>query len=214
MKTCKDCEYFNGYDHSDGTPYCDYDGGYECCPYNCTGRINEDEFKIILDMPEISTFIQHTIQNTVESSVYKMIAGQVKSIVSDKIKDSAEAYVEESLKKAVDDEIKTYMEKDITIGGGWYEPNRTMSRNEYLAECVSTTLDKKLESEQIKKIVTDYCSREITSKVDALKDDVNRGIKNTFDAETRKALSDNVVTVLMAGDTYQRLSDSMGRLLK
>lgn len=31
MKNCKDCEYFNGYDHSDGTPYCDYDGGYECC---------------------------------------------------------------------------------------------------------------------------------------------------------------------------------------
>ena len=33
-------------------------------------------------------------------------------------------------------------------------------------------------------------------------------------ARQRKALSDNVVTVLMAGDTYQRLSDSMGRLLK
>lgn len=214
MKDCKDCEYFDGFDRSDGTPYCKYDGGYEDCPYNCTGRINEDEFKITLDMPEISTFIQHTIQNTVESAVYRMIAGQVKSIVKDKIKDSAEAYVEESLQKAIDDEIKTYMEKDITIGGGWHEPERKMSRNEYLAECVSKTLDKELKPEQIKKIVTDYCSREITNKVDTLKDDVNRGIKNTFDAETRKTLSDNVVTMLMAGDTYQRLSDSMGRLLK
>ena len=30
MKDCKDCEYFNGYDWEDGTPECEYDGGYEC----------------------------------------------------------------------------------------------------------------------------------------------------------------------------------------
>lgn len=215
MKECKDCEYFEGsYDYSDGTPDCSYDGGYEDCPYNCQGTVNRDELKITLDMPEITAFIKHTVQNTVHTSVYQMIEVQVKQIVDSDIKELTKKYVEESLRKCIDYEIKSYMGKEITIGGGWYEPKRTMSRNEYLAECVSTTLDKKLESEQIKKIVTDYCSREITSKVDALKDDVNRGIKNTFDAETRKALSDNVVTVLMAGDTYQRLSDSMGRLLK
>ena len=29
MKDCKDCEFFNGYDYSDGTPHCDCEGGYE-----------------------------------------------------------------------------------------------------------------------------------------------------------------------------------------
>lgn len=33
MKECRECNYFNGYNYDDGTPICDYDGGYENCPY-------------------------------------------------------------------------------------------------------------------------------------------------------------------------------------
>lgn len=215
MKECKDCEYFEGgYDSSDGTPYCNHDGGYEYCPYNCQGTVNRDELKITLDMPEITDFIKHTVQNTVHTSVYRMIEVQVKQIVDSDIKELTKKYVEESLRKCIDDEIKSYMKKEITIGGGWYEPERKMSREAYLAECVSNSLEEKLKPEQIKRIVTDYCSGAISDRLNNLKYDINAGIKNKFDEETRKTLSDNVVSMLMAGDTYKKLSDSMGRLLK
>ena len=49
MKECKDCEYFEeGYDSSDGTPYCSHDGGYEYCPYNCQGTVIGTSLKLHL----------------------------------------------------------------------------------------------------------------------------------------------------------------------
>ena len=32
MKECTECKYFNGWDYYDGTPNCEYKGGYEQCP--------------------------------------------------------------------------------------------------------------------------------------------------------------------------------------
>lgn len=214
MKDCKDCKYFNGYDYNDGTPECDCEGGYEACPYCCEGDVEEDKCKITLDMPDITTFIKHTVANTVEKAVYDMIDNCVKSMVKDKIEEIAEAYVNESLKTVVDDEIKAYMQKEITIGGGWREPERKLSRNEYLAECTAKVIDEKLNPEKVADIVRNYCQRTIDDNVASIKVAVNTGIKTQFDETTRKALSDNVVSMLMAGDTYKRLSDSMERILK
>lgn len=214
MKDCKDCKYFNGYDYDDGTPECDYEGGYEACPYCCEGDVEKDKCKITLDIPDITTFIKHTVANTVHKAVYDMIDICVKSMVKDKIEDIAEAYVKESLKKVVDDEIKAYMQKEITIGGGWREPDRKLNRNEYLAECTAKVIDEKLNPEKVADIVRNYCQRTIDDNVERIKVAVNTGIKTQFDETTRKALSDNVVSMLMAGDTYKRLSDSMERILK
>lgn len=214
MKSCKDCEYFDGYNYDNGIFDCNYDGGYNNCPYCCEGDVEEDKCKITLDMPDIMTFIKHTVSNTVEKAVYDMINECVKSIVKDEIEETAKAYVNESLKKVIDNEIKTYMDKDITIGGGWREPNRTMSRNEYLAECTSKAIEEKLNPTNIVELVGNYCKNTIEKEVNNIKDAVNRGIKTQFDETTRKALSDNVVSMLMAGDTYKRLSDSMERMLK
>lgn len=61
MKDCKDCKYFEGYDYDDGSPYCSYND--EACPYNVEGCAKEDEFKITLDIPEITGFIKHTIHD-------------------------------------------------------------------------------------------------------------------------------------------------------
>lgn len=214
MKECKDCEHFYGYNDSDGTPDCDYKEGYEGCPYNCEGSAKEDKFKITLDIPEINTFIKHTVQNTVSNSVYKMIELQVKSIVDQEIKDIAEKYVNEVLKESIDKEVSEYMQRDITIGGGWASPERVISREAYLSECISKALDEKLKPEEIRKIVTESCRSTIEDRLNKLKYDINTGIKRNFDEATRKTLSENVVTLLMAGDTYKRLSDSMGNLLK
>lgn len=216
MKDCKECEceYFNGYDCDDGTPHCDYDGGYNNCPYCYEGDVEEDKCKITLDVPDITTFIKHTVENTVRKAVYEMIDNCIKSTVKSEIEDKAKAYVNESLKKVIDDEIKAYMQKEITIGGGWREPERKLSRNEYLAECTAKVIDEKLNPEKVTDIVRNYCQRTIDDNVERLKVAVNTGVKTQFDETTRKALSDNVVSMLMAGDTYKRLSDSMGRLLK
>ena len=214
MKNCISCDYFGGYDYSDGTPDCSFKDGYENCPYNCTGSVKENNFKITLDIPEINEFINHTISNTLHDAVYNMIDNQVHNVVRDSIKDIAKSYVEEKLKSTIDEEIASFMKKDITIGGGWGEPAKTLTREQFLSDTISKELEKKLDSSVATNIVQNYCGSTITSAIDKLKKDVNSKIKSTFDEETRKALSDNIIQVLMAGDTFQRLSDSMGRLIK
>lgn len=165
-------------------------------------------------MPDIKTYIKHTIENTLIKTTRAMIDECVRTIVKKKIEEQAKVYVNESLKKVVDDEIKAYMQKEITIGGGWREPERKLSRNEYLAECTAKVIDEKLNPEKIADIVRNYCQRTIDDNIGRIKAAVNTGIKAQFDETTRKALSDNVVSMLMAGDTYKKLSDSMGRILK
>lgn len=91
---------------------------------------------------------------------------------------------------------------------------RKLSRNEYLAECTAKVIDEKLNPEKVADIVRNYCQRTIDDNVASIKVAVNTGIKTQFDETMRKALSDNVVSMLMAGDTYKRLSDSMERILK
>lgn len=214
MKDCKDCDYFGGYDYTDGTPDCSFKGGYENCPYNRAGSAKENNFKITLDMPEINEFINHTISNTLHDAVYNMIDNQVHNIVKDNIKDIAKSYAEEKLKSTIDDEIASFMKKDVTIGGGWNEPTKTISREQFLSDTISKELEKKFDNSVAANIVHNYCESAIASAIDKLKRDVNNKIKSTFDEETRRALSDNIIQVLMAGDTFQRLSDSMGRLIK
>lgn len=214
MKDCENCKYCDGFDYDDGTPNCIHEDGMYGCPYNDEGDISEDEFKITLDIPNITDYIKHTVKNTVDNAVYDMIEDCVKKMVKEKIEDTAEAYVEESLKKVVDDEIKAYMQKDITVGGGWSEPERKMSRNDYLSECTAKVVESQLSAKKISETVIDYCKGTIDRFARDVKDDVNYKIKNTFDNATKQALSENVVTMLMSGETYQKLSDSMGRILK
>lgn len=211
MKDCENCKYCDGFDYDDGTPDCTCKNG---CPYNDEGEIKEDKFKITLDIPNITDYIKHTVKNTVDNAVRDMIEDCVKKMVKEKIEDTAEAYVEESLKKVVDDEIKAYMQKDITVGGGWSEPERKMSRNDYLSECTAKVVESQLSAKKISETVIDYCKGTIDRFARDVKDDVNYKIKNTFDNATKQALSENVVTMLMSGETYQKLSDSMGRILK
>ena len=46
-----------------------------------------------------------------------------------------------------------------------------------------------------------------------LRDEINAGIKQYFNAATREVLTENVVSMLMCNDTYKKLSDSMQTFL-
>lgn len=45
MNECSDCNYFVGWDDSDGTPYCDYEKGIENCPYDKETEIKNNGTK-------------------------------------------------------------------------------------------------------------------------------------------------------------------------
>lgn len=213
MKDCKDCEFFNGWDYSDGTPHCDCEGGYEYCPYNYSAEIKNNGMKIEIDAGFMSDYIRHTIKNTVDCKAYTIAKDEIKSIIDDEMKKKIRDEMDKQIESAVSVAIEEFMSKDITIGGGWCEPERTITRQAYLAEMIEKELKDKFKSDVIKSQATRTVQDAINSYDKKLRDEINTGIKTTFDAATRQILTENVVNMLMCNDTYQKLSNSMQTFL-
>jgi hypothetical protein len=213
MKECRDCEFFCGYDYSDGTPKCDCDGGYECCPYNDDAPVKNNGMKIEIDAGFMQDYIRHTLQNTIESSAIAIAKTEIERIISDELKERVVKEIDEQIHSTVGDAISAFMSQGITVGGGWREPERTLSRTEYLAEVIEKELEKQFKEDAIR----EYAAREAKSAIDKydrkLRDQINAGIKTYFNEATRQILTDNVVQMLMQNDTFQRLSNSMNTFL-
>ena len=218
MKDCKDCEFFEGYDYSEGTPRCSYseDGncnGYEYCPYNDCSQVKNKGLKIEIDAGFMHDYILHTMKNTIEGKAHSVATKEIKSLINQDLKENIIAETKTQIKSVVENQIAEFMSKDITVGGGWSEPERTITRQQYLAETVKNELEKKFKSDAIKY----YATREVENAINVferkLKDEINAKIKTTFNEITRQTLTDSVVQMLMCNDTYSRLAENMNKFI-
>ena len=211
-KECQECEYFEGFD-CDGVPECSCKGGFDNCPFNDELPVVESPFQITIDTTRLTDYISHTISNTVANKTRKIINNQIKSIVTDTYKEEIEKITKKAISSIVDQKIAEFMAGDITIGGGWSEPQRTISREQYLSEVVENELNKRFGSGKIPATIKDDAIEKIERFTNSLRRDINRSIGDLFNKATREALTDNVVNMLMANDTFKKLSDSMNHLL-
>ena len=213
MKDCKECDFFEGWDYSDGTPYCSHSDGYEGCPFNDQTNVKNNGMKIEIDSGFMHDYILHTMKNTIEGQAYKVAKDEIKSLVTSEIRERVLDEMEKQIQSVVTDEIANFMCKEITIGGGWAEPERKLTRTQYLSETIEKNLKDKFKSDALKS----YAEREVKAAIDSherkLRDQINAGIKTYFNEATRQVLTDNVVSMLMCNDTYKKLSDSMQTFL-
>ena len=219
MMNCKDCEYFNGYDYEDGTPNCHYmtetgNIGYDNCPYNNETDIKKKGINIEIDAGFMSDYIKHTISNTISLEAAERTRETIAHIVNSELKEDILSEAKRQISEIISKEIADFMAKDITVGGGWNEPSRTISRNDYLSECVANQMEEQIKTRNGLKR---YAENEVNSAIDKfgrkLKDEINAEIKNYFNEATRQVLTSNVVSMLMDNETYKRLSDSMQHFL-
>lgn len=213
MKECRECEYFNGYDYDDGTPICDYDGGYENCPYCDSSNIKQNGFKIEIDAGFLHDYIKHTLKNTIADKSVEIANSEVKKLVTEEIKDTVRSEMERQISNIVSAEIDEFMKKDITIGGGWCEPERKLTRQQYLSEMVETELNKRFKGNELKNYAESEARKAIDKFNEKLRSEINSGIKNYFNEATRQILTENVVSMLMSNETYQKLSNYMQTFL-
>lgn len=213
MKECKECEFFDGYDYSDGTPYCTCEGGYEMCPFNDMGNVKNNGIKIEIDSGFMHDYILHTIKNTIEGQAYQVAASEIKTLITSEMEEMVLNEIKSQVSSFVSDAISDFMSKEITVSNGWSEPERKLTREQYLAETVEKELKDKFKSEPLRSYVTKSAKDAIDTYERKLRDDINIAIKNHFDAATRQVLTENVVSMLMCNDTYKKLSDSMHTFL-
>lgn len=213
MKECKNCEYFDGYDYTDGTPYCNCEGGYEACPFNDYRELKNNGIKIELDSGFMSEYIRHTLINTIENKAVKIATEEVKELITDELQNKIKEEIEKQVEKTVSEAISEFMKNEITIGGGWSEPERKLTRDQYLAETIEKELQSKFKTDAIKSYAKKTTENAIDKYDKELRDEINQGVKSYFDTATKEVLTQNVVSMLMDNDTYRRLSNSMNYFL-
>ena len=217
MKDCKDCEYCEGYDYYDGTPRCTYcengHTGYEYCPYNDSANVKKNGIKIEIDAGFMHDYIMHTMKNTIEGQAASVAQQEIKLLITDELKQETLDEMKRQIKSIVENAISDFMSKEITIGGGWREPERKLTRTQYLSETIEKELGERFKSDAIKKYAEQEAKNAINTYDRKLRDEINEGIKKYFDAATRQVLTENVVSMLMCNDTYKKLSNSMQTFL-
>lgn len=213
MRECKECEFFEGWNYSDGTPCCSNDGGYEVCPFNDQSKITNNGIKIEIDTGFMHDYIHHTLKNTIEHNAINIASDEVKKLITEELKQRVKDEIGEQIEKFVSEAISEFMQREITVGGGWSEPERKLTREQYLAETIEKELDNRFKSDAIRS----YAQSKVKSAIDkydsSLRDEINAGIRTYFDAATREILTQNVVSMLMSNDTYKKLSNSMDTFL-
>lgn len=207
---CEKCVYFDGFDYSDGTPLC---GKSDDCPFNDYSSIKQNGIKIEINSDFMSGYIRHTLSNTIENKSIEIAQKEIEKIIDKDLKSNILLEMDEQIKVIVNKSILEFMGNDITIGGGWSEPERTLTREQYLSELIQDELDKKIKSNVIKDEIIKIVKKEIDSYNNKLREEINKKINQYFDAATRETLTNNVVSMLMSNDTYKTLSDNMKALL-
>ena len=212
-KECRECDYFCGW-RDDYTPKCDYDGGYEKCPYNDEAPAKrEDNTKIVVDVEFFREYIRETIENTFRNEAHDIAVREISSIVKREYESIVKQLTQEAVAKYVDQQAAAFMAGDITVGGGWMEPTRTLSREAYMTELVQQNMERFYNSDTMIANAKKAAEEEINKFARKIRDDVNASIKKSFDNSVRTALTDNVVNMLMSNENWKRLADSAGRML-
>ncbi len=121
--------------------------------------------------------------------------------------------IQKKMDSIIDDELSKLMDSEIVIGGGWSEPERKVSRKQYVSEKMLDEINKRLKDDVFKSYVQKEVGNAINTYDRKLRDEVNAGIKTYFDSATREVLTQNVVEMLMSNSTYKKLSDSMETFL-
>ena len=186
--------------------------------------------KVTLELDNLENIVQTTLEKNLENVVKEQIADIVKKTADNLMKDTINAQVSENFQHFVDEYITT---KKIKVGGSYWdnEPEQEYTVEQYIKQ----QLKEKLDSKKLKLKKQDsygrytnnyeevsfetYISRqfdpseEIKKELDTFMDDirkqVNTTMKETFDNSTKSMLSNAVLSILSANDTYRQIENNI-----
>lgn len=186
--------------------------------------------KITLELDNLENIVQTTLEKNLENVVKEQIADIVKKTADNLIKDTINTQVSEHFQHFVDEYIMT---KKIKVGGSYWdnEPEQEYTVEQYIKQQLKEKLDsKKLKTKQKDSYgrytnnyeevsFETYISRQfdpdemIKKELDAFMDDirkqVNTTMKETFDNSTKSMLSNAVLSILSANDTYRQIENNI-----
>jgi len=168
----------------------------------------------------VANSLRETLRDEIMNEIKKDILGDMKATISDNVNDITRELL-----------VEIYEGEKIKIGGGWGEEPKEYTIKQYIMESIKNSfsdgevqvrVEDRYGAYKTKKVpftewVTSECvSPEIEKHIDKqmkkVKDEINSKVKSIFDDSTRKMLSENVLNILMANDTYKKIESNIANI--
>lgn len=181
--------------------------------------------KIEYDMEEmflgIKEAVKEELKPEIADEIREEIKGEIKKEIMDKVKEQIPEDTSTYLKNIMEEIYNTEI---IKVGGGWDKEAKEYTFREYVIEQVKKCIlnndcgsKKGYSRESFNEWFRDKCvdsdiKKIIDREIESIRNDINRKVKNMFDTSTKQMLSETVLNVLMANDTYKRIESNISSI--
>lgn len=164
------------------------------------------------------------IATAVKKTLKKEIIAELKKSVLEDLKDD----IQKNISTMSEEIVHEVYENEKVILGGWGEEKQEITVKQYLLNTIKgsfkdgkfitkekdrrgdvKTKEVSIEAYINSKIDFSAIQKDIDREIDSIRKDINSRIKDMFDSSTRQMLSDNVLQVLMANETYQKIQSNI-----
>lgn len=206
---------------------------------NTEVKVEEQKMIIEFDTTNFAQGIMAAVASKVKQELYQQVVNEIKKECLDGIKEKIQQQTGEIIRGIINDYMEN---EKVTIGGDgiWDEtPKEELTLIQYAKRCVKNiieeqtfkvvvaieedrydkgrykaktqewTFDKYLQAHLgIDNEVKEYLDKE----VEKIRKEINYNVKTAFDESTRSMLSQAVLNVLMANDTYKKIEGSIASI--
>lgn len=164
------------------------------------------------------------IATAVKKTLKKEIIAELKKSVLEDLKDD----IQKNISAMSEEIVREIYENEKVILGGWGEEKQEVSVKQYLLNAIRDSFKEgkfitrekdswgdvkttKISIQEYidKKINFSAIQKDIDREVDRIRKDINRKIEDIFNSSTKQMLSDNVLKILMANETYQKIQNNI-----
>lgn len=201
---------------------------------NTEVRVKAEELEIKFNTENFAAGIISAVKVEVKKNLYEEIVAEIKKEILDDMKETIYNQANAIIKEIIDEYVNT---EKIKIGGNSFwdnEPVQEYSMREYAKKCIADAIkegefrvvtstekerngrirartekfsfDTYIRSElAIGNDIKDFIDKQIAE----VRDTVNSGVKEMFDSSTKAMLSESVLKLLMANDTYKKIESNI-----
>jgi len=184
--------------------------------------------KVEFNTENLAAGIVRAVSESLKAELKDEILAEMKKDILGELK----AEINASVSKITEDLVREIYEVEvIKVGGGWQEEPKEYTVKQYIMEQIKNSFngsnvkirkkdrygDYKTVEVSFSDWVTSECvSPEVQKYFDAqmkiTRDEINKKLKAIFDESTRSMLSENVMSILLANDTYRKIQGNIASI--
>lgn len=170
--------------------------------------------------------LEKIVETALNENLETVITNSVNSLAENAVQKNAKVIIEKIVNREISKYIRQYIETaTIAIGGGWNEEFKTFTVKEYLQnqinECLETRTFKTKDTyggssnisfeDFVKKQINmnNEIEKKLQGFVKEIRKDVGENINQVFTDSIKNALSETVLQMLTATETYKNISNQV-----